>query len=130
MQSKDGHSGLKKSREKISCFNSVNCFLFKLLEHFFKKIQSKTKISWSIFFSFVDALVKIVSLPGWCLWCLPTWTSSALICSCPCCHESVFSVLLLVQHSLNSYNHCGPCQKPINVILISAHMAHVYLSVF
>lgn len=36
MQSKDGHSGLKKSREKIS---------FKLLEHFFKKIQSKTKIS-------------------------------------------------------------------------------------
>lgn len=55
---------LKNLERKLAVLNSVNCFLFKLLEHFFKKIQSKTKISWSIFVSFVDALVKIVSLPG------------------------------------------------------------------
>ena len=88
----------------------MNCFLFKRLA----------------FVSSVHALVKIVSLPDWCLWCLPTWTSSALICFCPCCHESVSSVLLLVQHSLNSYSHYGPCQKPINVILISALIWHMY----
>jgi len=32
---------LKNLERKLT----VNCFLFKLLEHFFKKIQSKTKIS-------------------------------------------------------------------------------------
>lgn len=37
---------LKSLERKLAVLNSVNCFLFKLLESFQKKIQSKTKLSW------------------------------------------------------------------------------------
>lgn len=43
MQSKDGHSGLKKSREKISCFKLCELFPFSAFRTFFQKNSKQNK---------------------------------------------------------------------------------------